>query len=443
MAHRKSAQKVPKKQPNCKSIVRASKFPAERIPSELIHAIFKYLEPTEAAAFRLVGRVVAEIGLQYLVSTVYLALNEESYDRLLAIAEHPIASKYVAKLGYETEGLRIVDLHQWGQMWRAYNQESVRDMTSLNRTQTTRAFNRAWSRYVGYHASQKRVQQAHFFPEKIAKAMKQLPNLRTIFATVDGAEERYVAEMKKLLPTYNLLRNHHIGRSSIADPTSSILSAAGSVDLRCQHFLSQSINLRIFGQIDNDSASLKNSMLHLKTLDLNVKLQREPEEDESVNIGTLKNGCVLDLVTSAPNLQHLSLAFTWIYGYPDISFNETIGGFHWPCLKAVSLVRICSHEHELRDFFGRHARTLKHVSLKDMHHYEGSWQKTFQEMRRKSAFGQQLNTCKLVGFFSSPTNPTIHIVDTVISDYVQDTDFEDISLNEYCGVKGVSLIEFI
>ena len=431
--------------------------------------IFTYLKPTEAAAFRLVGRAVAEVGLQYLAPIVYLALNEGSYDRLLAIAEHPVVSKYVVKLEYETEGLRFINRHQWDQVitslpviysrnassetpnrsasertWRAYNRESVRDISLLNRRQTTRVLDRAWSIYGEYHASQKRVQEAHFFPEKIAEAMKQLPNLKTIFASADGAYKRYVAETKKLLPTYYVLRYEQFGRPSIADTTSSILSAAESADLRFHHFLSQSINLQIFVQIKDNLASLKKSMLHLETMNLNfAQLQRDGGEDESINMEILEKGYVLDLVTSAPNLQHLSIAFSTLwYDYTDIPFNKTIGGFHWPFLKAVSLVSLCSHEQELWCFFGRHARTLKHVSLEDIRHYEGSWQRTFQEMRRIFAFGQQLNTCRLSGCFSSPTYREIYIVDAVISDYIQATDFEDISLNEYCKTIGVPSMQY-
>ena len=65
--------------------------------------VFAYLEPKEAALFRWAGRVIAEIGLQYLTPKVCLRLREESYDRLSAIAEHPVASKCVVELEYETE----------------------------------------------------------------------------------------------------------------------------------------------------------------------------------------------------------------------------------------------------------------------------------------------------------------------------------------------------
>ena len=462
MARRKSARKIPKKQPIRKSIIGPLKFPAERLPSELIHMVFTYLEPTEAATFRLVGKVVAEIGLQYLVPTAYLALNEESYDRLLAIAAHPVVSKYVVKLEYETEGLRLITRHQWDLMinslprsnlpdaaserpqssasartWRAYKRESVRDMTSLNRRQTTRALNRAWLMYEGYYASQKRVQQAHFFPEKIGEAMKQLPNLKTVLATADGAHNRYVAEMKRFLPTYYLCHYRFIGRSSIADTTSSISSAAESVDLRCQHLLTQSVNLQIFEQTNNHLAYLKKCMLQLKTMNLDfTRLQGNGGIVGFIEMEILEKGYVRGLVTSAPNLVQLSLAFDILqFRHTDILY--TIGGFHWHFLKAVSLVSLCSHEHELWDFFGRHARTLKHVSLKNMHQLEGLWHMTFQDMRRAFAFGQLLETCRLTGHFTTPTGGFIDIEDTVVSNYVQATDFEDISLNKYCEMIGV------
>ena len=446
MARRKSARQIPKKQPNRKSIVQASTFPAERLPSELIHMIFTYLEPTEAAAFRLVGRVVADVGLQYLVPTAYLALNEESYDRLLAIAEHPVVSKYVVKLEYETEGLMFIDRHRWDQMITLLPMEasavSARSWRAYRRQATT-ALSRAWLIYEEYHASQKRVQQAHFFPEKVTEAMKQLPNLKTIFATADGAYKRYLVEIKNLLQICYLREYHYSGRSSDADTTSSILSAAQTVDLRCQHFLSHSINLQVLGQVKNNFASLKRSMIHLETMNLDLTDIQRDWDMEVINMEWIEKGYVLDFLASAPKLQHLSLAFdTCCDDDEQIPFDRTIGGLHWPFLKAVSLVSLCSDQHELWDFFRRHARTLKHVSLRNMHHYEGSWKSTFQQMRREFGFGQQLETCTLSGFFCNHTDGLFDIEeDTFISEYVQATEFEDISLDEYCEIIGIRPIQ--
>ena len=159
--------------------------------------VFTYLKPTEAAAVRWAGRVVAEIGLQYLAPTVYLTLKEESYDRLLAIAGHPTVSKYVVELDYKTEGLRPMAREDFDRMirrtgvipqrndsserpdscasaraWRAYQRESLRNIPVFNQRLTKQLLNRAWSMYEADYASQKKVQQANFFREKTAKAMK-------------------------------------------------------------------------------------------------------------------------------------------------------------------------------------------------------------------------------------------------------------------------------
>ena len=86
------------KQPVSKSI-QAHEFVADCLPPELIHKVFVYLRPTEAAALRRAGRAAAaDIGLEYLAPTIYLRLNEEESDRLFATANHPAASKHVVNI---------------------------------------------------------------------------------------------------------------------------------------------------------------------------------------------------------------------------------------------------------------------------------------------------------------------------------------------------------
>lgn len=290
MARRKAAKKTGK-QAARKYITRVKKLPANDLPPELIHMVFRYLEPTEAAAFRWAGRVVAEIGLQYLVPTVHLALMEESYDRLLAIAEHPMVSKYVVKLEYETEGLMSTDREQFDQMirfsevipqrqdsserpsssasaraWRAYERQSVRNIPLLSQ----KHMNRAWSMYEQYHASQMKVQEADFFPEKIAKAMKQFSNLKRICTSADGARERYVAEIKGLLPTCYYSQPIP---TAWEDPlnvgaTSSVMLAVGSAGLHLESFCCQSVNWEIFTQNKKNFATLKKSLFRVKEMNI-------------------------------------------------------------------------------------------------------------------------------------------------------------------------------
>lgn len=417
MARRKAARKCGKKV-TCKSI-QAPKFPADHLPSELIHMIFTYLEPTEAAAFRWLGRITAEIGLQYLAPTVYLTLNEESYDRLLAIAEHPVVSKYVVKLEYETEGLRRPDRESFDSMfrkkigfmprryeserpsrfasartWRSYERDSVRNIPLPSQRQTKELLNRAWSMYEASHISQKKVKEANCFPERLVVAMKQFRNLKKVSTSADSFYKRYVAPIKDLLPTYSFLYGPYPSFRSAADATSSVLLAAESADLRVDSFACERLDWHFFLQDNKNFAALKRSMLYLKSMNIEFSIRKDVSHDhltwetDFIRGECLEKGRVLDLITSAPDLEHLGLIFERCWLLPIVPMlKEVIGNFYWSSLKLVSLEGLSSGENDLVEFCKRHAHTLRDLSLNNMRLYQGSWHVTFHSMRRAFRLG--------------------------------------------------------
>ena len=90
-----------------------TKCPIDNLPSELLHIICTHLKPSEVANLRLAFRIVAPIGLQYLVSEVHLVVAEDSFKRLATVARHPVASKYVTSFFYEADTLEILNKEQW------------------------------------------------------------------------------------------------------------------------------------------------------------------------------------------------------------------------------------------------------------------------------------------------------------------------------------------
>ena len=456
-----------------------TKVPANDLPPELIHMIFGYLKSTEAAVFRWSGRVVAEIGLQYLVPTVHLALKEESYERLLAIAEHPVVSMYVVKLEYEIEGLWPIGREDFDHIairtsavsqeeyisetvsgsllsaraWRAYKRQYIRNLLLPSR----KHIDRAWSLYEQYRESQMKVQQAYFFPEMIAKAMKQFSNLKAISSSADGAPERYVAEIKGLLPTYRYPQYQACGDPSNVGATMSVMCAAQWTGLHIKDFCCQSVNWQIFTQSKKDLAVLKRSLFSVKRMDIAFTIRRGLEdingldgivqEHDFISYQMVGKGCVADLVTSAPDLEYFGITFRHdhkFFMFPDM--NLIIGNFFWPSLKAVNLQKQSTDGHNLVNFCKRHAHTIKDFSLGDMRVVEGSWNATFHGIRRVFRLGQQLDTCKLDGVFHGPRG---HIVMSpelrcdakpndagrVVSNYIRDTEVGDITLDEYCELR--------
>ena len=424
-----------------------SKFPANRLPSELIHIVFAYLERKEAATFRWVGRIVAEIGLQYLTSKVCLRLREESFDRLLAIAEHPVASKCVVELEYETEGLCLVNREEFDQIftctdlksqrYESSEQEASRNVPLPSKKRTARKtkqlLNRAWLLYEEYQAGHKKVEQADFFRGKMVEAFKSLPTLKIISTPASSAYERYVAEIKELLPTYSFVDVALYGDPLCVSATESVLLAAEAAGLQLSDFHCPRFNWQTLKQNVSDRSTLSRSIFHLKVLSIAF-----------VELGydtILKIRRLFSLITSAPNLERLGLNFeVWPSLYTAPMVNEIIKDFHWPSLKAISLDSLNSSEHYLVQFFERHKHTLREILLRDMGMPQGLWEVTFHEMRRTFRFGHQLNTCKLGGTFcdrhltyamESTDEGNIDTAGTMISNYIRATDVGDITLAHY------------
>ena len=428
--------------------VRIYKFPADRLPAELIHMVFAYLEPKEAAIFRWVGRVVAAIGLHYLTPKVYLKLREESYDRLLAIARHPVASKCVVELEYETEGLRLIDRKTFDKIFTCTNPSSQRHDSSEQEAsrnvplpskkriarKTNQRLSRVWSIYQEYQAAHKKVEQTGFFHAKMVEAFKRLPALKIFSTPAISAYERYVAESKKLLPTYSFDDVETYRDPSCMGATRSVLLAAESAGLQLSSLQCQRFNSKRLLQDSSELRTPSTSISQLKVL--NIAFGRY-EFSDIILVEYFTKRQVFFLITSAPKLERLGITFNACY---HASVKEIIGRFHWPALKAIDLAGLSSPEDELVPLFERHKYTLKEVSLRDMTMLSGLWEVTFHKMRRTFRFGHQLDACTLRGIFldseafygmETTGKGNIDAPGKVVSDYIQATDLGDIALNDY------------
>lgn len=422
--------------------------------------MFAYLEPKEAATFRWAGRVVAEIGLHYLTPKIHLRLREESYDRLLAISEHPVASKCVVELEYETEGLWLIDRKRFDRIFmltksRSRRRTSSREVFSRNFSlpgkkstlrETTQLLDRAWSLYKEYQAGYEKVKQAAFFFLKMVKAFKRLPALKTISTPAASAYERYVAEVKDLLPTYSFVDVDYHKVPSCISATTCVLLAAESAGLQLSEFHCPRFNWQTLTRDVIHLPSLNRSIFHLKVLNIALVEPRhmcQKGSDVGIDNSSLrcpKNGQVFSFITSAPGLERLELKFDTKY-YCLLSAKEIMKDFHWPFLKAISLDRLSTNEQYLVQFFERHKHTLREIHLGDLCMPRGLWLETFQQMRRIFKFGHQLDICTLGGTFrdcshvpfemESISDGNIYATGTIISDYIRATNFGDITLTDY------------
>lgn len=431
--------------------------------------VFAYLEPKEVAAFRWVGRDLAEIGLQYLTPKIHLELNEKSYDRLLAIAEHPIASKRVVELIYDTEGLEFITRESFDPYLEhryVFPQRHAllevpktgsiaRDRRALTRELKrflkTRAQlrDRAWSIYEEYLLSHEKVEQAGFFREKMTEAFKYLPNLKTISASTTSVYEQYNADIRKIEPSYWFFRSPKVP-SPIVGATIAVLSAAGSAGLQINHFCCQPFSCQAFTQDIRDMPIVRRSMHHLKTIDIAFAKAQHPHRLTPTQ-EDLTRALVRSFITSAPDLECLTLSITPVY-WRNASFDNCLivtditGDFYWSSLKNLSLDFLASTEHDLVHLCERHAHTLRKLCLQSIGLYQGLWSAALHRMRRAFRLGAQLDACEIAGF-SLDESENFWLdekylgyeepLGRAVSNYLRATDVGDITLYEYFDIIGL------
>ena len=316
-------------------------------------------------------------------------------------------------------------------------------------------FDRAWSVYEAFQADQKKVEQANFFPTKTVEAFKRLPNLKSISIPTISVHERCVAEIKDLLPTYFFEEKDPSCVPLNMGATLSILLAKESAALQIESFCCKRFNWQTLMQDMRNLPALRRSMLHLQLIDITFT---EPpitcvdgsfrEIDYSIEEYLEKRG-IRSFLTSAPSLEYLGLSFgTWPNLCLPQRLGKTIGNFHWPSLKAVSLDTVAMSENSLVDFCEIHAHTLRDLSLRRIRMEQGFWNATFHRMRRVFRLGQQLDTCTLEGvFWENDSDIDIYMgmicrenkktLGAVISEYVRDTHTGDITLVDYHEMMGL------
>lgn len=449
--------------------------------------VFARLEPTEAAAFRWAGKVIAEVGLQYLAPTVYLNLKEESYDRLLAIAEHPVVSKSVKCLLYETDNLEMWTREQWelcvlgpeylqaqksfpeapgvdasDRDWRAFNREITIIETTPRHTYTKTQMDLALSIYQTFCADQEHVRQHDFFPQKVAQALKNLCNIKCVSSLhFSGVYRRYAAEIEKVLGGWLFSPGPGEGfdkGTKVADISlmRSIFHGVDQADIQLETFCSGNMNWRIFEHDNKDFEALKRSARSLENLTIQFPIDApfSPPRDSSEWLeatefrACLQNGRLLEFLMSAPDLTHLELTFDLCETVGAMPFEYIVGDFHWSSLQAVDLHCVAVEEEHLLGFCRRHSARLKDLVLGGLFMREGSWFSVFHSMRRML----KLEDATLYGTFGGggmgiwemdpddedDEEETYSTPGYTIRQYLLNHDGEDVSLQEYLEDFGIA-----
>lgn len=377
----------------------------DTLPTELLHFVCTHLEPKDVANLRLASRIVAPVGLQYLAPKVRLFVAEDSFKQLEAIASHPVVSKYVTSLSYNAnvleryseeswkENIRSPDYHdrkrrsrEAGPRYslRSYKGGSVKASVVPRHEYTKQQLKEAFRKYQGFCDFQSHAHQHH---RKLAKAMKRFPNLKELTVSAQIMPNKKLFK-KTFGPGYCTRRREDTEEWPIGLlQTRSLLLSACCAGLTIERLQCELVNWRILTQEKEVFEDMRKSVRHLREMSIIFSTGSEEEEDEwglsqlERCRAYLQNGRLKDFVTSAPHLECLDICFDWNEPINPTEFKHVVGDFHWPSLTAVRFDKVDTAKDHLVGFFGRHASTLKRVSMGSLALTDGLWWSVFEKMR--------------------------------------------------------------
>ena len=361
-------------------------FPIDQLPADIIHMICVYLTPTELANLRLVSRSFDPISLKYMVSEVHLILTKDSYERLKAIAAHPIVSKNITSFFFEADRLSEWPLENWDQCF--FNPEYVEKQK--------------------YAELLRFQEEMHPDVTEMAEAMKRFPRLNGLTMTIGDCGQSRTSTLRKFfrpgLVNYCEVDNtpefrvEPLGLQQMR----SLLLGAYFAGLKVETLQCGLIDWQIFDQPSETSARIRDSVANVKNLRLDLDVggavaRGDPCWTESSTRDLERR--LGDFVTAALELEHLQLSFPRTQGTWRASLENILGEHRWPSLQSINLKKIGTTEDDLVSFCSRHADTLKSVHLTDIRLLEGDWLDALSRMRKILT----LDALVLRGILASPS----------------------------------------
>ena len=379
------------------------------VPTELLHNIFNCLTPTEAANFRLLHKRIAEVGVDYIVPVIFLALSEDSFNKLEAIAQHPAISKHVNSIVFDATCLADFDRENWENQiysldmllqreamfdhevgprgsagfeaqWAAHKTWYYLPRHPYTKDQLDRAF----ARYQRYRQEQHQLLRADVYLQRITQALANLPLLKNVVLDTHKRGSEDGLNTKKLWAAFGsglcILKahrkdNHSAGQSEV----NAILNSAHRAGLRLETFVCSLLSWSYFSEYS--PREYAGSLVHLKELDVIISRMK----DFDGFITCLSAGWVLRFLTAAPCLHRLRFGvFTNSYtdereSLPNLE--HFVGDFRWTLLVHVAIEFVQASENVLIGFLNRHSSTLRSVGFRSLSLIDGIWMSIFRLMR--------------------------------------------------------------
>lgn len=397
------------------------------LPAELLHMICVYLEPMDVARIRTLDRIIAAVGLKYLVPQIHLIPKADSFDRLLAVAEHPLANRYVTSLFYEADLLRSprlfqVERKEWEKrivgpefagrleecqdpnfasaceiLPRRYVRKPRRaSVLKRQHHYTKREILQAYEKFRSYRAEQRRMHESVAYEEALVRAMRQLPYLTSLIISCNRGNTNHFRAAFEAGLSEDLKPAPSEGNRVGALQLSLLLCAADKAGLRITKLVCGSLGQLFLPDSSERCQAMTRSAQNLRSLHLFLS---QTPESSGPNPGFNPVGMYsqpayfLKLGDFTPDLETLMIRYDEDRVINPPNLEHFVMDTHWSRLASATFAKMSTRPETLIDFCGRHASTLKFLGLTDIVLYDGRWNSTFFEMRQRL----ELNKVELAG----------------------------------------------
>ena len=460
--------------------------PITQLANEVLHMIYAYLTPGEAANLRLMSKGLAVVGLRYLAPTVHLDLEEASFKKLRDIADHPIASKHVYELVYEIDRLEPLSREDWSRRImgpeyivsrdrgepedpgedadlstrRAYLRELKTYLSMPLHRFTQGQIYEEWNHFRDAYSKQSHICHSSSLSGKLKDTLIKLPNLRSVRTSSKNTMTRWMEDFKQRLGALwdqNALELDVPGsawRVGLCS-TQNVLRALGRNKLPITTLRLDGLNWQFLAQYKKDFMLTKECFRHLKNLSIRFTgrvtiddegMSRVDRYDSAAFRRVKQRGRLVELLSAAPDLEALTIGFGECDFTMSTSLEDTFGMFHWHSLKAIELIAFETTETELLDFFTRHANSLRSVTLGGMGLLSGNWITILHRMRQTlklEHFHMPMELTEPNGTISQDTGSKFEYwnverkafvscgLDDLVEQYLQGHDKEDMTFTAY------------
>ncbi|KAL8768299.1 MAG: hypothetical protein Q9209_005438 [Squamulea sp. 1 TL-2023] len=402
-----------------------SRFPIDRLPSEILHLVFATADRTDVSNLRLTCKTLAAVGIDHLFQEAELLFTRSSFDRLTTIC--PIYGRHVKTLVYQVHLLRQhFDMDEYiqglassmsrgiydvGPEWAGLNPPA--DASNRNRllygknlTSATdpkvrydkKQLKRGWEAYRKLWLEQEHLRHQSYGEKDVLRILAQLPNLKHI--TLSNCLLKGDNGSTYFQSTYRdtLMRvagdggyGEHCGIPQLL----SIVRALHQAGTRIESLKAGLISWQLFKANDKDFELIKKVLHTLKTLKMWFTAGQEYEwehpNDDQADRSTEEDDECRDFLKSGPgrhieflqSLTHLRVVDICFHSYELDCFDieSMFRDIQWPCLREIALSYLQGTDKDLLNFLRKHAATLKVIQLSNYKLTQGLWLYTFREMR--------------------------------------------------------------